>query len=136
MGNDSWRSLPNGPLLNELLELANRFVNIPGDYDYDAWNMADMAAILGQISVLGRSSIWDEWVHRLNVMAGWSYGVYSLLYCAGLALIAWDEAGELYKLNADQLRLTMQLLPEPDWRYIASYLLLPLKEYLDDLSLG
>ena len=133
---NAWSDLPNGPLLNEILKLASRQANLP-DSDYSDFDFVGTKRIKAYeaISALGRDDIRDKWRRRLEVINYYT-SQYLLFYCAGLALIAWDEAGELYKLNADQLRLTMKLLLENDRRHKAAVMLLPLKEYLDAKCLG
>ena len=134
-----WDDLPNGPLLRALLEMAKKYKDagittplLPGVPIGNAtWKAVDETT-----SALGRFDIWYEWRYRLQTIFNHCPEKYDLLYDAGLAdaglaLIAWDEAGELWKLTAEQLRLTLQLLPESDWRHSATLLLLPLKEYLD-----
>ena len=131
---NAWDSLPNGPLLDELLRNVKLFdnqTNAEYELSSDVCNIGWVA-----IKALGRESICAEWVRRLNAVYSYYCDIYYLFYDAGLALMAYDEAGELYKQPIDQLKLTVQLLPESDWRHIAAILLLPLKGLLDGKCVG
>ena len=130
-----WVDFPNSPLLDEILELAKKYkdviISLPQLVSIAPLNRAAWEAAHLAIAALGRGDIREEFLDRLRAIFGGYSISYSLFYCTALALIAWDDAGELYRLPTDQLRLTSQLLPESDWGHNAALLLLPLKEYLD-----
>ena len=129
---NTWDSLPNGYLINELLRSIHKIVDRP--YFMAASSDKDFPPRSEAYNVIlssNREDIMAEWPSATEFLRVKNFLTWHRLSDAVIALIAWDEAGGLWKLNADQLRMTMQLLPNTDWRHNAAAMLLPLKEASD-----
>ena len=102
----AWADLPNAALIDEVLAAMR------GAARDAAWTAA-------QSAVQG-AALDAAWVAARGAVA---------------ALIAWDDAAQLYPLTPAQLRLTVALLPDNDHRQHAAVLLLPYaisREMCDD----
>ena len=131
MDNDSWRSLPNGPLLNEVLKLAKSSKMSAFDISHSrAIKLAakDWDMTYKVMRDLGREGIQEWWLDKICSIKTGDYDRKWLCYAAGLVLITYDGAGEFYKQPVDKLKLTMLLLPKTDWRHVAAVALLPFSE--------
>ena len=136
----AWADLPNAALIDELLAAA---------------------AALGAARAAARAAVWAAardaaWTAARD--AAWAAARSAALgaardaaraaaldaardaaWTAVAALIAWDDAAELYPLTPAQLRLAAALLPDNDHRRHAAVLLLPYaiaREMCDDQRLG
>ena len=146
----AWADLPNAALIDEVLAAMR------GAARDAAWTAAlDTArgaardAALDAALDAARDAAWNAaraaawsaardaaWTAAWN--AAWATAAHAALgasWAAVAALIAWDDAAQLYPLTPAQLRLAAALLPDNDPRQHAAVLLLPYaisREMCDD----
>ena len=146
----AWADLPNAALIDELLAAmrdaawtAARDAAWTAALDTaraaarDAARAAALDAARDAAWNAARDAAWNAardaaWAAALG--AAWNAA-----WNAVAALIAWDDAAELYPLTPAQLRLAAALLPDNDHRRHAAVLLLPYaiaREMCDDQRLG
>ena len=130
----AWADLPNAALIDEVLAAMR------GAARDAAWTAAlDTArgaardAALDAALDAARDAAWTAawnaaWAAARDAALG-------AAWAAVAALIAWDDAAQLYPLTPAQLRLAAALLPDNDPRQHAAVLLLPYaisREMCDD----
>ena len=134
----AWADLPNAALIDEVLAAAAALGAARGaarDAARAAALDAARSAALGAARTAARDAVaaWNAaWAAARG--AAWNAA-----WNAVAALIAWDDAAELYPLTPAQLRLAAALLPDNDHRRHAAVLLLPYaiaREMCDDQRLG
>ena len=138
----AWADLPNAALIDEVLAAMR------GAARDAAWTAAlDTArgaardAALDAALDAARDAAWTA-ARDAAWNAAWATAAHAALgasWAAVAALIAWDDAAQLYPLTPAQLRLAAALLPDNDHRRHAAVLLLPYaiaREMCDDQRLG
>ena len=116
----AWADLPNAALIDEVLtamrDAAPRAaLGAARDAAWDAALYAAQRAALGAARDAARGAAG-------GAARGAAWGA---AWDAVAALVAWDDAAQLYPLAPAQLRLTAALLPDNDHRQHAAALLLP-----------
>ena len=131
-----WDTLPNGKLIRKVL-VVGRQGGEPSDIRsfkgevVDAYNAAEDAVVNGK---------------RLEIYKAWNYATKGswkrrpikrrMIKDAVLALMAWDEASEIFALSSEQLKVSVLILPVGSAMRNAAILLLPYKEFLDAKQVG
>ena len=132
----AWADLPNAALIDEVLAAAAALGAARGaarDAARAAALDAARSAALGAARTAARDAAWTAaWNAAWAAARG---AAWNAAWNAVAALIAWDDAAELYPLTPAQLRLAAALLPDNDHRRHAAVLLRPYaisREMCDD----
>ena len=142
----AWADLPNAALIDDVLAAAQdaaRAAVWTAARDaartavWTAARDAAWTAVWAAVWAAARGAAWTA--ARDAAWAAARTAARSAAWTAVAALIAWDDAAELYPLTPAQLRLAAALLPDNDHRRHAAVLLLPYaiaREMCDDQRLG